>query len=448
MLGGNIRFGILFFCRLANKKLMKTNKSKTSVRLMLNKSRQLNNGTFPLVFQIIHCRRKCLLYTGFHVKEEEFDVLSGVVRCVEGSIFSQRKKDEINRMLKREHYRITKRIKEKENTGLPLTVDDLLEGSERKSQNNSLLQYFDIQIARKKGFGKDGIAAAYHSTRLSLERYLSHLRSQASFGFTKTDIRLNAIDSTFVKYYEEYLYGVGVSENTVRYYLRNFRTIYNRAVASGEFAQTVNNPCAGVHAKPCHTAKRALSDKDMRRISMLCLSGFPELSFSRDLYLFSFCAQGMAFVDIAYLKKENINCGVLSYTRHKSGQLIRILVTDEMQALMDRYPASGEFLFPLLNASSFVPLYQQYRLALAKMNRHLKRRACMLDVNVLPSTYTARLTWATLARDCGAPISAISAGLGHTSEEMTRVYLKNLDINVLAQVNRNVTKLLKSRENE
>ena len=429
---------------------MKTNKNKTSVRLMLNKSRQLNNGTYPLVFQIIHCRRKRLIYTGFHVKEDEFDASLEAIRCTESSTFSQRKEDEINRIMRRERHRIIKRIKEKENTGLPFTVDELLDRPIPKTLNNGLLQYFNIQIARKKSLGKDGIAAAYRSTRLSLERYLLYIYAQGPSGNTSVDvdIRLSAVDSIFVKYYEDYLYGMGISENTVRYYLRNFRTIYNRAVTSGECIPVVNNPFAGVHVKPCRTAKRALSDKDMRRISALHLSDFPDLAFSRDLYLFSFFAQGMAFVDIVYLKKEYIRNGILSYARHKSGQLIHILVTAEMQAVMGKYPTDREYVFPLLDTSSVVPLYQQYRLALAKINRHLKRIACMLDVNVLPTTYTARHTWATLARDSGAPVSAISAGLGHTSEEMTRVYLKNFDINLLAQVNSNVTKLLNFRENE
>ena len=45
----------------------------TSVKLMLNKSRILNNGSYPLVFQVIHNRRKKLLYTGYRMKEEVFD---------------------------------------------------------------------------------------------------------------------------------------------------------------------------------------------------------------------------------------------------------------------------------------------------------------------------------------------------------------------------------------
>lgn len=40
---------------------------------MLNKARRLNNGSYPLVFQVIHKRRKKLLYTGYRIKEEAFD---------------------------------------------------------------------------------------------------------------------------------------------------------------------------------------------------------------------------------------------------------------------------------------------------------------------------------------------------------------------------------------
>lgn len=38
-------------------------------------------------------------------------------------------------------------------------------------------------------------------------------------------------------------------------------------------------------------------------------------------FIFSYCTRGMTFVDIAYLKKENIYNGVKCYARRKTGQL-------------------------------------------------------------------------------------------------------------------------------
>ena len=180
----------------------------------------------------------------------------------------------------------------------------------------------------------------------------------------------------------------------------------------------------------------------MQNLADLNLENEPELEFARDLYLFSFYAQGMAFVDIVLLKKADICNGVLTYSRHKSKQLIRIAVTPQMQGLIDKYKTENEYLFPIISGE-YASGYQQYRLALGRINRHLKKIAVVADIKVTLTTYTARHTWATLARDYGAPISVISAGLGHTSEEMTRVYLKDFDVSMLNQVNSMVTNLSK-----
>ncbi|WP_338150682.1 integrase [Bacteroides cellulosilyticus] len=50
-------------------------------------------------------------------------------------------------------------------------------------------------------------------------------------------------------------------------------------------------------------------------------------------------------------------------------------------------------------------------------------------------TYTARHTWATLAKYCHVPEEMISEGLGHSSLEVTRTYLKSFDGDELAKVN-------------
>lgn len=48
----------------------------------------------------------------------------------------------------------------------------------------------------------------------------------------------------------------------------------------------------------------------------------------------------------------------------------------------------------------------------------------MLGIETKLTTYVARHSWATQARRSGAPMAVISEGLGHTSEETTRIYLQ------------------------
>ena len=51
------------------------------------------------------------------------------------------------------------------------------------------------------------------------------------------------------------------------------------------------------------------------------------------------------------------------------------------------------------------------------------------------------ISWATLARDCGTPLTVISAGMGHTSERTTRIYLAQLDHDVIDKANRKIINL-------
>lgn len=402
----------------------------TSVRLMLNKSRRLNNGSYPLVFQVIHERRKKLMYTGFRIKEESFDESEGKIVDGVDSTFTTADVARMNRELRKIKNRIHAQIRHLGRSTESFTVEDVLAQYIHKNvrQQFYLLRYIDTQIDRKKTLKKEGTAAAYRSTRLSLAKFLNG-----------SDIRMSAIDLRFIRQYEDFLYSSGVTGNTVSYYLRNLRTLYNQAVTDG-YHPHGEYPFAKAQTRPAKTVKRALTRKDLQALANLGLEEMLELKFARDLYLFSFYAQGMAFVDIVLLKKSDICNGVLTYSRHKSKQLIRITVTPQMQELIDKYGNEGEYLFPIISEKS-PSEYKQYRLSLGRINRYLKKIAAMIDITVPLTTYTARHTWATLARDYGAPVSVISAGLGHTSEEMTRIYLKEFDVSQLDKVNSMVTNL-------
>lgn len=403
----------------------------TSVRLMLNKGRRLNSGSYPLVFQVIHNRRKKLLYSGYHIKEEAFDKQEEkIIASGADSAFSVADIAKMNRELRKIRSTIHTRIWHLKQTRVFYTVEDILTPCVHKNvkQQFYLLRYIDAQIERKKELKKDGMAAAYKSTRSSLAKFLNN-----------SDIRIPAIDLRFVRRYEDFLYSTGVTSNTISYYLRNFRILYNQAIVDGCHSHN-EYPFVKAQTRPEKTVKRALTRENLQSLANLMLEDASELEFSRDLYLFSFYAQGMAFVDIVLLKKSSICNGILTYSRHKSKQLIRIAVTPQMREIMDKYKAAGEYIFPILDKQDSSE-YKLYRLALGRINRHLRRIAAMANIKVPLTTYTARHTWATLAHDYGAPVSVISAGLGHTSEEMTRIYLKEFDVSLLDKVNSMVTNL-------
>ncbi len=63
----------------------------------------------------------------------------------------------------------------------------------------------------------------------------------------------------------------------------------------------------------------------------------------------------------------------------------------------------------------------------------------MLHLESGLSSYTARHSWAVAARNRNIPISVISAGMGHSSERTTQIYLTMLDNSVIDSANRLIT---------
>lgn len=117
--------------------------------------------------------------------------------------------------------------------------------------------------------------------------------------------------------YESHLRIFGLCRNTTSFYLRVFRSVYNRAVDDGLTEQS--NPFKRVYTGVDKTSKRAISLKEIKKIKDLDLSSTPTLDFARDMFLFSFYMRGMSFIDIAYLKGRTFQMDLSCIIVEKQG---------------------------------------------------------------------------------------------------------------------------------
>lgn len=367
-------------CRKINYVILKL-KFMATVKLKLNKSRALKDGSYPVVFQLLHQRKKEIVYTKYRMKENEF---IPVLEKVSSNNYADCK-------ISRELHKMTRsfylQIKRLEATGDEYTVKDIASAVAHKSAGKYiLLDFIDSQIAWKKSMKKDGIAAAYRSTRSSLAKFVG-----------SKQVKMSQINQRFVTCYKDFLSCNGVSENTEAYYMRNFRTLYNLAVKDG-FVPKCTYPFKDICTKPCKTVKRALDKEQMLRLTQSDLGANPELMQSRAFFLFGFYAQGMAFVDIIFLRWKNICGNSISYRRHKSKQTIQITITPQIQAILDEYGINKEnvdgYIFPIIqpviNPQTDKNEYEQYRVALERTNRHLKTISEKLGIAPSLTTYLAK----------------------------------------------------------
>lgn len=256
------------------------------------------------------------------------------------------------------------------------------------------------------------------------------------------DIPFSLLTEPLVNHYEVFLMDRGLVRNSISFYMRILRAVYNKAVKRHWVMQSY--PFQNVYTGIDRTCKRAISEYWIARLYKMKLRLRSAQDLARDLFIFSYCTRGMAFVDMAHLMKKDIHQGRISYCRHKTRQPLCIRV-DEVQGILDKYAAAfphSPYVFPILKGEGAVADFKRYYASLNTYNRMLKKLAAKvgMDRDCQLTSYVARHSWATSARNHQVPLSVISAGLGHESEKTTEIYLKRLEDTVVDSANLEIIK--------
>lgn len=79
------------------------------------------------------------------------------------------------------------------------------------------------------------------------------------------------------------------------------------------------------------------------RLRQLDLTHSPSLALARDIFIFSYCTRGMAFVDIAFLRNQDIVGDTIRYVRRKTGQRLVIRIEPCIAKLIGAMPVQGAY---------------------------------------------------------------------------------------------------------
>lgn len=267
------------------------------------------------------------------------------------------------------------------------------------------------------------------------ETYQSALNSFKQFRKDK-DINISEITDSLIESYEFWLEQKGLKRNTIGFYMRVLRAIYNKAIKQG--LTKPNNPFEKVYASVDKTAKRTIKEQDMEKIKNV--KGLQKKEeFARDIFLLSFYLRGISFIDLSYLRKSNLKNGILTYRRRKTGQELKVGWEPCMQTIIDKWSdPNSPYLFPILSEPFKTNLREQYLRCLQETNTNLKKLGNLLNISVTLTTYTARHTWASIAKSKGIDINIISESMGHNNVNTTQIYLENIEQNVIDNANRKV----------
>lgn len=305
--------------------------------------------------------------------------------------------------------------------------DDIIREFQNTGKEVSFFSFLESVIVRLQQLGHTGTAKNYHAALGSFKRFRNN-----------EDIPIERIDQITMEDYQAYLKSTGLTPNSISFYTRILRAVYNRAVEQ-ELTKD-RKPFRTVFTGTEKTLKRAISIGDIRRIRNLDLSLKPGLEFARDIFLFLFFCRGMSFIDAAFLKKTDIQNGILTYRRHKTGQVLHIKIIKPIKGVIDRYSSKDlPYLLPIVTRPNRDER-KQYETTLRRINNSLKLIADMVKLPIPLTTYVARHAWATIAKSKNVPINVISDALGHDSIATTQIYLASIDSSVIDKANELIIK--------
>lgn len=390
-----------------------------------------------LYYQVIRLRRTAMISTGCHIFPHEWDEKRASIRMADYT----GKDNARNALLQK--YRLKtgwemNRMREiadgKDSSAANCTFDELLAAFRARPPFMSVFCYIRSRIEKKIRMKCYGTARTYANA----------LRNFVKFR-EGNDLGFDELSGEMIQEYESWMLHTCLKRSSAACYMRTFRTLYLQAVEEGLAEDS--GIFRKVHVSEGKTRKRAVAISVIRAILALDLTGKPSLDFARDIFMFSFYTRGMSFVDIAYLKKSDLRNGLLTYNRRKTFQSLTIQWERPMQQIVSRYAGQtvgSPYMFPIITGNTFVD-HVAYGQALQRVNRSLKRIGLMIRLSVPLTTYVARHSWASIARNMDVPLSVISEGLGHESDKTTQIYLASLDTSMIDKANRKIIKKIMGR---
>lgn len=376
-----------------------------------------------IIYQITHRRIVRQITTDYKVFPEDCKTgVSMIISVNDEAMGRLRVPRIISQKIRWDLQRLNMIISKYENGHCEYSADMIVDAFQCMEKELSLFNIMQKSIIRLLQQNRIGTAKNYSAALGSFRNFRCN-----------EDIPIDAIDYAVMEDYQSYLRMKGLALNSISFYMRILRAVYNHSVESGIISD--RKPFRHVFTGMEKTFKRAISIKNIRFIKDLDLSFKPNLEFARDMFMFLFYCRGMSFIDAAFLKKSDVVDNILFYRRHKTGQQLRIRMVPVIKDILERYSDSqSPYLLPIITVSGKDGRIQ-YEAALRRINNGLRTIAKMLGMDTPLTTYVTRHAWASIAKAKNIPITVISDALGHDSIATTQIYLASIDATMIDKAN-------------
>ncbi len=255
---------------------------------------------------------------------------------------------------------------------------------------------------------------------LTFQRYeaaLKHIRNYCRVQYNNENLPLSEVNNKFITGLDFYLKTVAKCQhNSSMKHIKALKKVIRIAIASDYMRK---DPFVNYRITQKNVEREYLTQAEIDAIINKEIN-IQRLDVIRDLFIFE-CYTGLAYKDLAALKKENIEMGIdghkwIVIRRGKTGVTCRIPLFPVSENIIRKYAAHAEVLI----SGKLLPVPSNQ-----KMNAYLKEVASICGITKELHTHLARHTYATtVTLSNGIPMETVSKLLGHTKLQTTQIYAK------------------------
>lgn len=391
-----------------------------SVSVVGYKYKKLSNGEMPLMLRVSMGKSRSMKSLGLSIDPSMWDFKKNEPKskCPQG--------DEIMTIISREIRKVRELIIEKKLQGEDYSPATLIDRESQPNVKNVTVDSFYHEIIEDlRRRGKIGNSNAYLNSYECLVKF--NKGKMLKYNFSSVTIK-------FCNNFEDWMRGLGFKDTTMYFQMKTLRAAYNKAVKR-KLIKGDKSPFTEYSLSRFDrtTRKRAIPKEDIKKLMEYSNKDNFFKQLARDIFLFSYLCGGMSYTDIVHLKEENIENGVINYTRQKTHRQIHIVLLSEAIAILDYYrklPLQTGYIFPIMNIRKHKTPMMQYnrvRKSCALVNKYLKIVAQEAGITANLTTYVARHSFATVLKRSGVDRAIISEALGHADLNTTNIYLDSFE---------------------
>lgn len=409
-----------------------------SVKIVLWKSYQKNDGTYALAVRITQNRKPRYVFTGKYILAKDWDEVNSRVKR------SHPNSARLNNLLLKKLAAANDIALEADTTTDSATSKEIQKKVRRKGGSVSFFEFGAERIKSKYQSCTFSVAKPELSILYNIHEFISYNRAEPKqkvidaikqrrkdrisksrkegylfleevkreFSRNKS-LHFEDINQSFLKNFKVFCSSyLGQKTRTITNQLIFIRTLFNSAIRDS-IVDDKHYPFAGVkekiRVKSGH--KIGLTREEIKLIEQIDLKQGTTIWHTRNIWLFSYYFAGIRISDVLEMKWSDFMDGRLFYTMNKNEKPVSLIIPEKAATILEFYKhdkrTKNDFVFPYLKKAdpeNERDLYVKTRNASTLMNKYLKMIAIQCDIDKNLSNHIARHSFGNIAGDTISPL--------------------------------------------